>query len=447
MTATQIEPATGSLPPGPSMSPFIQFVLTWRRPTRSLLAMQRRYGKRFTASLPFQPPIVMMSDPEELKEVFLLPPEVAHPGAGGDLLEPILGRYSLIELDEDIHLEHRRLLLPPFHGEHLKAMTELMRELVDAELSQWPLDQPVSLHPYLQRLTLAIILRTVFGIEEGPREEKLRAAVRRVLTIAESPASLMLPALKRRAPWLPVMRRLRRYLAETDAVVYALVRERREAMAGGADAAGPDVLSMLLAARHEDGSPMSDQEIRDELMTALVAGHETTASQLAWTFALLARDQRVLNKLRAEQRAGAGDAYLTATLNEVQRLWPVVPNAEPRLTMEPVTIGDYTYPRGVVLVPSAFILHHDPELYPDPFAFKPERFVDAAPGTYTWIAFGGGRRRCLGAAFATQEMKLVLGAAVERFQIEPGQDKPEYPRRRSITISPSSGACVILRSR
>jgi len=437
----------GSLPPGPRKPSIIQFALTWRRPTASLMSSARTHGKRYTARLPFLPPTVILSDPEDLKELFKLPPDVVHPGEGGRLLEPVLGRYSLIMIDEDLHLEHRRLLLPAFHGERLKALTGLMKELIDRELSTWPTDRPVELHPYLQRLTLEIILRAVFGLEEGERLDKLRAAVNGVLKIANHPASLMLPTVKRYGSWLPVMRRLRRDLADTDAQIYAQVRERRGAMAAGTGPDAPDVLSMLLTARHEDDTPMSDQEIRDELMTALIAGHETTASQLAWAFSLLARNQPAVHKLREERQAGSGDAYLTATLNEVQRLWPVVPNAEPRLTMQPVTVGGHTYPAGVNLLPAAVLLHHDPDIYPDPYAFKPERFLDSRPGTYTWIAFGGGSRRCLGAAFATQEMKLLLQAAIERFEIEPGQAKPEYAKRRSITISPSSGGRVILRTR
>jgi hypothetical protein len=448
MSQTQVASTTaGSLPPGPRLPAWVQFGLAWKRPTRSLLTSRQRFGKRYTIKLPFQPPIVVLSDPDDIKELFQAAPEAIHPGEGARILEPVLGRYSLILLDEDIHLEHRRLLLPAFHGERMKALAGLMSELTERELSQWPTDQPVEIHPYVQRLTLEIILRAVFGLEQGERLDALRSSVTAVLKIAESPVSLMLPTFTRYMPWLPIMRRLRRLLAETDALIYAQVHERRHALLTGSDPDAPDVLSMLLTARHEDHSPMSDQEIRDELMTALVAGHETTASQLAWTFAHLARDRRVVDKLREERQEGTGDAYLTATLNEIQRLSPVVPNAEPRLTLAPITIGGHTYPAGVSLLAAAYLVHHDPEIYPDPFAFEPERFLGVAPGTYTWIAFGGGRRRCLGAAFATQEMKIAVAAAIERFDIEPGQAAPEVARRRSITISPIAGGNVILRRR
>ncbi len=188
---------------------------------------------------------------------------------------------------------------------------------------------------------------------------------------------------------------------------------------------------------------MSRQEIRDELMTALVAGHETTASQLAWALERLAREPRVVERIRADE----GDEYLLATIHEILRLRPVLPNAEPRLTKQTVTIGDYEYPAGVCLLASAFLVHHDPEIYPEPYAFRPERFLGVNPGTYTWIPFGGGRRRCLGASFAMQEMKVVLRAVLDRYELRPATKHPERTGRRSITFSPAGGATVVLRER
>jgi cytochrome P450 family 110 len=204
---------------------------------------------------------------------------------------------------------------------------------------------------------------------------------------------------------------------------------------------------MLLAARHEDDSPMSAQELRDELMTALVAGHETTASQLAWAFERLSREPDALAHLIGELDRGESDAYLTATINEILRLRPVLPNAEPRLTKREVEIGGVRYPPGVALLASVYLVHRDPELYPEPHAFRPERFLDATPGTYTWIPFGGGRRRCLGASFAMQEMKIVLRAVLSRYELLPAGSRPETTRRRSITFSPRREATVILRER
>jgi cytochrome P450 len=204
---------------------------------------------------------------------------------------------------------------------------------------------------------------------------------------------------------------------------------------------------MLLDARHGDGSPMSDQELRDELMTLLVAGHETTASSLAWTFERLSRHPAVLGRLEAEVEAANGDAYLTATIYETLRRRPVLPNVAPRLVMRPVDVGGWLYPAGVGLVPNAYLLHHDPSIYPDPYAFKPERFVDHAPGTYTWIPFGGGRRRCLGASFAMLEMKQVLGAVLRARKLHTLSDGFERPRRRNITIKPGRGGLARLPKR
>ena len=418
----------------------MQLLGTWTRPTATLKRL-RRYGKRCTIRLPFQPPFVVLSDPAEIRELFTAPADVLHPGAGARVLEPIVGRNSVILLDESEHLEQRRLLLPAFHGERMQRMADVMVALTDAELGSWPTGEPVMLHPRLQRLTLEIILRAVFGLGAGPRLDRLRALLGEVLASAESPLSVV-PTLQRALRWTPTQRRFQAAHRRVDEELFALIGERR----AEADPDADDVLAMLLQARHEDDSPMSDAELRDELMTALVAGHETTASQLAWALERLAREPEVTAGLVTELEAGAGDAYLSATITEILRLRPVLPNAEPRLTMREVTVGGFTYPPGVVLLASAYLVHHDPELYENPDAMRPERFLEQPPGTYTWIPFGGGRRRCLGASFAIAEMKIVLAAVLRRFELEPA-GAPETTRRRSITFSPSGGATVILRAR
>jgi hypothetical protein len=436
------------LPPGPSLPSGMQLLGTWLRPGMSMVMLMRRYGRRVTVNLPFQPPLVMISDPDEVKEIFKLAPDVAHPGQGARILEPILGRYSLILLDEDLHLEHRRLLLPAFHGDRMKLLVDLMRELTDAELDTWPTDTPVALHEHLQALTLEVILRAVFGMEKGQRLDDLRAAVAGILALADRPLSIILPVADRYLGWMPTMREFKRLRGISRKLIFDEIRERRAAFeSGAADPEARDVLAMMLAARHEDESPMSDQEIHDELMTALVAGHETTASQLAWTFMHLARDRRASARLIDEIDARDGDAYLTATINESLRLRPVLPQVEPRFLRKPATVGGFDYPSGVALIPAPYMLHHDPEIYPEPFAFKPERFLENNPGTYTWIPFGGGRRRCLGAAFAIQEMKIVVSEVMRRFELEPEQAAGELSIRRSITVSPKQGGTVILRTR
>ena len=431
-----------SLPPVPRMPAALQLLATWKRPAGSTERLRGRYGKRFTVRLPFSPPLVMLSDPEDIREVFTAPPEVLHPGQGARVLEPTVGPNSVILLDEAPHLEQRKLLLPAFHGERMQRLSGLMAELAEREIDSWPREQPVELHPRLQRLTLEIILRAVFGLEQGSRLNQLRDVLTQLLAFSENPLSLV-PVAQRLGRWVPTLRRFNALLERTDRLIFELVEERRADPAAGEERV--DVLAMLLGARHEDESPMSDQEIRDELVTALAAGHETTASQLAWAFERLSHEPAVLTRLVEELDAGATEDYLTATIYEVMRLRPVLPNAEPRLTMEPVEIGGFRYPRGVLLLASALLVHRDPEIYPEPYAFRPERFLESPPGTYTWIPFGGGRRRCLGASFALQEMKVVIRAVLNRLELRPVEGAAETTRRRSITFSPASGARVLLR--
>jgi cytochrome P450 len=428
------------LPPGPRMPIALQTLGFWSRPSGFVERAHARYGHRFTVRVIGQPPFVVLSDPQEIKEVFTAPPDVLHPGEGARILERLVGKHSVILLDEQPHLEQRKLLLPAFHGERMQRLSGLMEELAEDELASWPCGEVVELHPRLQRLTLEIILRAVFGLERGAQLERLRDLLSEVLAFSQNPLS-MLPRPPR---WLTVrgpIARQDRLLASVDELIFELIAERRR------DAGeGEDVLALLLNAEHEDGSPMSPTELRDELMTALVAGHETTASQLAWGFERLAREPTVLERLH-EQLDDPDDAYLTATIHEILRHRPVLPHAEPRLTMRPVEIGGFLYPPGVMLAAYAHLVHHDPTIYPEPHAFRPERFLGQAPGTYTWIPFGGGRRRCLGASFALLEMKLVVRAMLRRFELEPPRTRGEGTRRRNITVSPARGCQLILRER
>ncbi len=428
------------LPPGPRMPSLWQTVGFWKRPTAFLEQCRERYGVPFTVRLLGSPPFVMIADPEQIKQLFVAPPDVLHPGEGARILEPIVGRHSVILLDEEPHLEQRKLLLPAFHGESMQRLAGVMAELAAAEVESWPRDEAVALHPRLQRLTLEIVLQTVFGLRGGPRLDRLRALLTEILAFGESPLSVIpgsRAVMRGRGPWA----RLERASEQADALIYALIDERR---ADGGE--GDDVLSLLLSARHADGTPMEAAEIRDELMTALVAGHETTASQLAWAFERLAREPLVCERLAAELD-DEGDEYLTATIHEIMRCKPVLPNAEPRLVKRPIEVGGITYPPGVVLIANAFLVHHDPAIYPDPYVFSPERFLGQTPGTYTWIPFGGGRRRCLGASFAMQEMKLVLREVFDRCELAPASTRAEPTRRRSITISPARGGQVVLHDR
>jgi cytochrome P450 len=423
------------LPPGSRLPTILQTIGWWARTPTYLERLRRRHGPRFTMRLLGQPPFVVLSDPADLRELFTAPPDVLHPGEGARLLEPVVGPNSVILLDEGAHLEQRRLMLPAFHGDRMQRLLGLMEQLTERELETWAVGEPVPLHPRLQRLTLEIILRAVFGLDEGPRLERLRELLPGVLEFGESPVS-MLPAAQRVLSGRGRLGRFERDRAEVDAELFALMDERRREAAER-----DDVLAMLLAAQHGDGTPMADEEIRDELVTALVAGHETTASSLAFAFEQLARAPQVQERL-----ASGDDAYLEATINEVLRRRPVLPNPEPRLVMRPVEIGGWTYPAGVVLIASAQLVHHDPAIYDDPYAFRPERFLDSKPGTYTWIPFGGGRRRCLGASFALLEMRVVLRAAAERFSVAPA-GPARGVKRRMITLTPGDGATVMLAHR
>jgi cytochrome P450 len=435
------------LPPGPHYPSLIQGMGFWTRPISFYERNRARYGRRFTIRLPGGPPFVMLSDPAEVKEVFTAPPDVLHPGEGARVLEPVVGSRSVILLDEAVHIEQRKLMLPAFHGERMECLSGLIAEVAQREVASWPSERPVELHPLMQRLTLEIILRAVFGLDPGGRLDALRERLRQMLAFGDRPISLVPPrpegllarVLERVGPFAAFVRMQR----EADELLFQLIDERRAE--GGTER--NDVLSMLIDARHEDGSPMTADELRDELMTLLVAGHETTASTLAWSFERLSRHPEVLARLIDELDAGDDDAYLVATIRETLRRRPVLPNAAPRLVVRSLEVGGWTYPTGVCLVPATYLIHHDPELYPDPYAFRPERFLDEEPGTYTWIPFGGGRRRCLGASFAMLEMGIVLRSVLGARELRPGGDGIELARRRNITIRPGRGARAILRER
>ena len=427
------------LPPGPRLPQAVQTLGFWTRAMPWFERCRARYGKRFTIRLLSTPPFVHLSDPDEVKQVFTASPEVLHPGEGTRrALEPIVGQNSVLLLDEGAHLSQRKLMLPAFHGERMERLTGLMEDVTERELAGWPRGEAIPLHPRLQALTLEIILRAVFGLDPGPRLDALRDLLTGALEIGASPAS-MLPFLRHGPHW----HRFLGVRSKTDTLLFELINERR-----AEEADRDDVLSMLLAARHEDGSPMSDAELRDELMTLLVAGHETTASELAWAFTRLGRSPEVLDRLTEEIDSGEDDAYLTATVQETLRRRPVLAIAAPRLVMSPVEIGGWEYPAGVCLAANGYLIHHDPEIYPEPYAFRPERFLTDPPGTYTWIPFGGGRRRCLGASFALLEMKIVLRAVLAQSRpVAEGDALVERSRRRSITLSPREGALTTLHER
>jgi cytochrome P450 len=349
----------------------------------------------------------------------------------------VLGDNSVLLLDDEPHLQQRKLMLPSFHGERMQRHAETMAAAARQEISRWPTAEPFALHPHMQAVTLEVIMRVVFGVHDAERLEPLRNGLRDFLDESTNPRLFALFALlgPRRARGA---RMLRRILDPVDALLFEVIRARR--VEGGLDERD-DVLSMLIQARHEDGSPMSDQELRDELMTLLVAGHETTATALAWALERLVRHPDKLERLRADD-----DAYLEAVVQETLRRKPVIPLVARRVTA-PMELGGHLLPAGVSVAPCIYLLHHNPDVYPDPYAFRPERFLENPPGTYTWIPFGGGIRRCLGGSFALLEMKTVLREVLRAEDLPPAGPRSERLRRRAITWSPAHGARVVARPR
>jgi len=429
-----------SLPPGPRYPAPLQALGFWTRPLAFLERCRRLYGTPFTLRLPFSPPFVTISDPEQVKAIYTAPPDVLHPGEGARVLKPIVGSNSVLLLDEAAHMEQRKLMLPAFHGERMERLEGLVTEVTEREVASWGAEPDLELHPRMQRLTLEVILRAVFGLDEGERLDAVRSALGDMLVFGEKPMTLFGPSSERLDPLLNRAGPLAGFVdlrERVDALLFELVDERRAAHAGR-----DDVLSILLDARHEDGSPMSDRELRDELMTLLVAGHETTATSLAWAFERLVHAPDVLRRLVAEIDGGTDDAYLTATVQETLRSRPVLPNTQPRLVVKPIDVGGWHFEPGVALVANGYLLHHDPAHYPDPYSFRPERFIDNPPGTYTWIPFGGGRRRCLGASFALLEMRIVLAAVLSAYEVSATSRGAEAAKRRNITIRPAAGGRI-----
>ncbi len=427
-----------ALPPGPRLPTAAQTMVWFRRAQWLMSQCQARFGDMFTLRILHEGPWVMVSNPAHVKQVFTGDPRVYHAGEGNRILLPIVGEHSVLLLDERQHLEQRKLLLPPFHGRRMQRYGDLMAEVAAAEIEGWPRGEPWRLRPRMQALTLEIILRAVFGLERGPRLERLSSELRRVLDMLTDRRALLFPIVlgpERLARFQPFQRRLER----VDQPIYEEIAERRRA---------PDlqqredILSLLLGARHEDGSLMSDRELRDELVTLLVAGHETTANALAWAVERLVRAPAKLERLTDEVRTGQ-TAYLDAVIAETLRLRPVISIVVRRLT-EPVEIGGYRIPAGVSVAPSVYLVHRRADIYPEPERFLPERFLEQAPGTYTWIPFGGGIRRCLGGAFAQFEMRAVLAELVRRRRLSPTRLESERVYRRAITETPRYDAEVLV---
>jgi tetraprenyl-beta-curcumene synthase len=454
-----------ALPPTLPLPRPAQTFVIWKSPFACLERSRRRYGSRFTIKMTSHPPLVFLSDREDIKTMLAAPADVLHPGEGANTIEELVGDQSFMLREEEEHLNGRRLILPPFHAKVVREHADLVDAVVRREVASWPLDTPFALHPHLRALTLETVLRTILGDSGALADTHLYALRERLLRMLSVTGSSVFPEpLLRHGPGRRIWTRFLHERAEVDELIYAIIAERsraggRQSRQGGrdghdsrdehgrqADCCG-DVLGMLLAAHNVDGSRMTPRQVRDNLMSIVLAGHETTASELAWAFQLLAHNPQVLARLIEEIDADGGEEYMAATVREVLRDRPVFPFTIPRAVKQPIEIGGWTYRPPAQLLGCIYLVHHDPELYPEPQEFRPERFLDSPPGAYTWLPWGGGRKRCPGLHLATLEMKTVLRTVLETMTIRPAARKIERPRWRSVIVTPHAGSRVVLQRR
>jgi cytochrome P450 len=409
--------------------------LAWvARPKPFLRRAHERYGDVFTVRLRSGENFVMLAHPDAVKDVFTGDPEVFRAGEGNRALLALVGPASIFLLDGDDHLRARRLMLPPFHGERMQRYATIMEEAALREIARWPAGEPVRVARRMQEVTLEVIMRAVFGVEDPGELAELRRRLLHALDWLMEPLTLLRMMVHDPAGW-PEWRPLRERFRPVDEALMEEVARRR----GAPDLdRREDVLSLLLQARYEDGSQMTDRELRDQLVSLLIAGHETTATAIGWAVERLLRHPGALRLATEDARDGDG-SYLDAVCRETLRLRPVVPVVGRRLA-EPRTVGGVDLPAGADLAPCIYLVHHRPDVYPDPYAFRPERFLDGKPGTYTWLPFGGGTRRCLGASFALFEMRVVLGALLRERRLRAVSPAPERTARRVVTLVPERGA-------
>jgi cytochrome P450 family 135 len=423
-------------PPGPRWPGIVQIALF---PYRHRITpwMRKHYGDVFTVSL-LGRPAVMLCSPELNRIVFAGEMTTFHAGEGNQVLRQVMGEHSVLTTDEAAHQRLRKLLMPPFHGATLRGYQEMMSRLAAEEVNRWPVDTPFGAQPRMNALTLEIILRVVFGVVEGPQLEQLRCALAQLVS---APLAVFIgevvTGLERFGPW----KRFRELVTHIDELLYAEIGRRRSA----ADTAGrSDVLSQLVTAQ-VDGDRLSDAELRDQMVTLLLAGHETTATALAWTLHDLARDPLLQDKVIAAVDA-ADDRYLEAVVKESMRLHPVIYTVARTLTKE-IELGGYRIPAGYTVLPGIGPVHADPDQHADPEMFRPERFLDGSATAATWLPFGGGVRRCLGAGFAMLEATTILREVMLTYRVAPARTQPEKARARHIVLAPSHGARIITNPR
>ncbi|MBB4663793.1 cytochrome P450 [Conexibacter arvalis] len=429
-------PPRGALPPGPKLPPLLQIAAVARDPIGTALRAHERFGEPFTMRVPGFSPSLVFSSPELVKQVVTGRPDVFLAGLANRPLKPVLGRWSLLTLDRAPHMRQRKLLLPPFHGERLRAYGELIDELAEREAAAWPVGETFRLDRRMQALTLEVILDVVFGISDAARKDEMRRLLPRYIDAARHVVFWGSIATVNVGP----IRLREQFESRRDAVdqlLYAEIADRR-ALGDDQLSQRSDILSMLVQATHEDGTPMGDGELRDELMTLVAAGHETTATALTWAVDLLLRNPAVL----ARMRAAPDDDYVRAVCQEVLRIRPVVPFVG-RVVTEPVRIGDHDVPAGAGLLASIALTHHRADIYPEPTRFRPERFLgDAAVPSYGWLPFGGGVRRCIGASFAQFELETIL-RVLARSPLRLASRRPEPIRATGVTLVPGRGVKLV----
>lgn len=436
--------ANDELPPGPHLTAAVQTYILWSSPLAYLRWCRGRYGDRFTLRTTGHPPLVFFSGQNDIKALFRAPADTLHPGEGGRLVEPIVGPSSFMLLDEDDHLDGRRTILPAFHSKAVHDHVELVDDVVRPEVAKWPRDIPIALHPCLRAMTLRIILRTIFSPSGPAEEDRLSALHEQLLGMLSVTASAVFPEAKlRHGPGLRIWRRFLRARAETDKLIYALIDEQRASPRDASDALG-----ILLAARDAAGQPLPRGRVRDELMSIILAGHETTSSQLAWALQLLAHNPRVQARLIEEIDHDERQEYLSATVHEILRHRPVFLFAIPRAVKQPFELGGITYHPPTRLLACIYLVHHDPRVYPNPHEFRPERFLDKPPvPANAWLPWGGGRKRCPGLHLALLEIQSVLRTLLSQTTVHPANARMEHARWRSVIVTPHAGSRVILRAR
>lgn len=429
-----------SLPPGPRMPAALQALGWAKRPYPLMKRCRERYGDTFTLRILHSGTWVFLCDPADVKKVFTAPAASLGVELANPLLLPVLGPRSVMLLEEPEHMPRRRLMLPPFHGRRTGADAEMMAEVTRSEIRRWPVGEPFELWPRMQRITQEVIVRSVFGRDEAGRLGPLRELLHGLTATLNDPGRLSLLAALGPG-WFARSGKFRAAMEPVEAALLEEVERRRRAGQNG----HKDIVSILVDARYEDGSTLSDRDMRDELMTLLTDG--PTSSSLAWVFERLLRHPEKLDRLREEVLAGEEDTYMDAVVKETLRLCPPVPVVVRRL-LEPLEVGGYELPAGTTVAPCVYLIHRREDVYPHPRRFLPERFLERAPGTYTWIPFGGGTRRCLAASYAELEMKRVLRTVLSEVDLRPAEeDAGEHSRRSAISFSPDKRGRVVARPR